>query len=38
MVDKDRAGEDKQDKEEMDCKEEEELMEDTRGKVDGLVC
>ena len=35
VVDKEKAGEDK---EEMDCKEEEELMEDTRGKLEGLVC
>ena len=38
VVDKEKAGEDKEGKEEMDCKEEEELMEDTRGKLEGLVC
>ena len=38
VVDKEKAGEDKEGKDEMDCKEEEELMEDTRGKLEGLVC
>ena len=37
VVDKEKAGEDKEGKEETDCREEE-LMEDTRGKVEGLVC
>ena len=38
VVDKEKAGEDKEEMEEMDCKEEAELMEDTRGKVEGLLC
>ena len=38
VVDKEKAGEDKEGKDEMDCKEEEELVEDTKGKVEGLVC
>ena len=38
VVDKEKAGEDKEGKDEMDCKEEEELVEDTRCKVEGLVC
>ena len=37
VVDKEKVGEDKEDKE-MDCKEEELLVEETRGKVEGLVC